>query len=97
MSMYSHRGMGAVPPGNARLNELLEQIRAEFDNQQRQTESFEHQSTLPSHNSHCSRLIGVMLGRKGKISQLFFTKHQEGHKSKQKHHKLTCIYSLSAS
>lgn len=47
MSMYSHRGMGAVPPGNARLNELLEQIRAEFDSQQRQTESFEHQSTLP--------------------------------------------------
>ncbi|PNP41495.1 hypothetical protein TGAMA5MH_06596 [Trichoderma gamsii] len=43
MSMYSHRGMGAVPPGNARLNELLEQIRAEFDSQQRQTESFEHQ------------------------------------------------------
>lgn len=47
MSMYSHRGMGAVPPGNARLNELLEQIRAEFDSQQRQTESFEHQSTPP--------------------------------------------------
>lgn len=45
MSMYSHRGMGAVPPGNARLNELLEQIRAEFDSQQRQTENFEHQST----------------------------------------------------
>lgn len=41
--------MGAVPPGNARLNELLEQIRAEFDSQQRQTESFEHQSTLPLH------------------------------------------------
>ncbi|KAL7912310.1 hypothetical protein GGI35DRAFT_444948 [Trichoderma velutinum] len=48
MSMYSHRGMGAVPPGNARLNELLEQIRAEFDSQQRQSENFEHQSTLPS-------------------------------------------------
>ncbi|KKP00410.1 glucose repression regulatory protein TUP1 [Trichoderma harzianum] len=43
MSMYSHRGMGAVPPGNARLNELLEQIRAEFDSQQRQSENFEHQ------------------------------------------------------
>ncbi|PHH92569.1 hypothetical protein CDD83_6848 [Cordyceps sp. RAO-2017] len=44
MSMYSHRGMGAVPPGNsARLNELLEQIRAEFETQMRQTEGFEHQ------------------------------------------------------
>lgn len=44
MSMYSHRGMGAVPPSNARLNELLEQIRAEFDTQLRQSENFEHQS-----------------------------------------------------
>ncbi|XP_044717565.1 WD domain, g-beta repeat domain-containing protein [Hirsutella rhossiliensis] len=44
MSMYSHRGMGAVPPGNsARLNELLDQIRAEFETQLRQTEGFEHQ------------------------------------------------------
>lgn len=47
MSMYPHRGMGTVPPGNsARLNELLEQIRAEFDNQLRQTEGFEHQSAF---------------------------------------------------
>lgn len=47
MSMYSHRGMGAVPPGNsARLNELLDQIRAEFETQLRQTEGFEHQSEL---------------------------------------------------
>lgn len=46
MSMYSHRGMGAPPPGNsARLNELLDQIRAEFETQMRQTEGFEHQST----------------------------------------------------
>ncbi|KAF4582897.1 transcriptional repressor rco-1 [Ophiocordyceps camponoti-floridani] len=44
MSMYTHRGMGAVPPGNsARLNELLDQIRAEFETQLRQTEGFEHQ------------------------------------------------------
>ncbi|KAF7544620.1 hypothetical protein G7Z17_g9797 [Cylindrodendrum hubeiense] len=36
--------MGGVPPGNsARLNELLEQIRAEFETQMRQTEGFEHQ------------------------------------------------------
>ncbi|ATY58716.1 transcriptional repressor TUP1 [Cordyceps militaris] len=42
--MYSHRGMGAVPPSNtSRLNELLEQIRAEFDTQMRQSEGFEHQ------------------------------------------------------
>lgn len=45
MSMYSHRGMGAVPLGNSgRLNELLDQIRAEFETQLRQTEGFEHQS-----------------------------------------------------
>ncbi|KAG5958161.1 transcriptional regulatory protein rco1 [Claviceps cyperi] len=44
MSMYSHRGMGAVPLGNSgRLNELLDQIRAEFETQLRQTEGFEHQ------------------------------------------------------
>lgn len=43
--MYPHRQMGGVPPGSsARLNELLEQIRAEFDTQIRQTEGFEHQS-----------------------------------------------------
>jgi len=55
MSMYSHRGMGAVPPSNsARLNELLDQIRAEFDTQLRQTENFEHQSrSLP--RLGCSR------------------------------------------
>jgi len=39
--------MGAVPPANggvaARLNELLDQIRAEFDQHLRQTEGFEHQ------------------------------------------------------
>ncbi|CEJ87641.1 Putative Transcriptional repressor tup1 [[Torrubiella] hemipterigena] len=44
MSMYPHRGMPAGPPGNsARLNELLEQIRAEFETQMRQSEGFEHQ------------------------------------------------------
>lgn len=38
--------MGAVPPANGgvnRLNELLDQIRAEFESQLRQTEGFEHQ------------------------------------------------------
>lgn len=47
MSMYAgHRGMGPVPPGNGgeRLNELLNQIRSEFESQMRATESFEHQS-----------------------------------------------------
>ncbi|OBR13905.1 WD domain-containing protein [Colletotrichum higginsianum IMI 349063] len=44
MSMYPHRAMGAVPPNNsARLNELLDQIRTEFDTQLRQTEGYEHQ------------------------------------------------------
>ncbi|KAI1378267.1 WD40-repeat-containing domain protein [Hypoxylon crocopeplum] len=41
MSMYPHRGM---PPQNAaRLNELLDQIRTEFDNQVRMNESYEQQ------------------------------------------------------
>ncbi|PHH62415.1 hypothetical protein CDD81_7134 [Ophiocordyceps australis] len=44
MSMYSHRGMGAVPPANpTRLNELLEQVRSEFETQVRQVESFNNQ------------------------------------------------------
>jgi glucose repression regulatory protein TUP1 len=50
MSMYpGHRGMGGVPPANggaARLNELLDQIRAEFESHVRQTETYEHQSKL---------------------------------------------------
>ncbi len=33
-----------MPPNNARLNELLEQVRAEFDTQIRQSDGFEHQS-----------------------------------------------------
>lgn len=47
MSMYpAHRGMGGVPPGNngARLNELLEQVRSEFESQMRTSENYEHQS-----------------------------------------------------
>jgi glucose repression regulatory protein TUP1 len=42
MSMYPHRGM-APPNNSARLNELLDGIRAEFDSHLRQAESFEHQ------------------------------------------------------
>jgi hypothetical protein len=45
MSMYPHRAMGGGPQGNStRLNELLEQIRVEFDTQMRATENYEHQS-----------------------------------------------------
>lgn len=42
--------MGGVPPANGggRLNELLDQIRSEFESQMRQTETYEHQSKLPA-------------------------------------------------
>jgi general transcriptional corepressor TUP1 len=48
MSMYpGHRGMPGVPPnGAARLNELLDQIRSEFESQMRTGETYEHQSTI---------------------------------------------------
>lgn len=49
MSMYpGHRGMAGVPAANgiARLNELLDQIRAEFETHARQNEGYEHQSKL---------------------------------------------------
>ncbi|KAL2816381.1 WD40-repeat-containing domain protein [Aspergillus cavernicola] len=42
--MYTaHRGM--VPAPNSRLNELLDQLRQEFENQSRSTGEFEHQLT----------------------------------------------------
>ncbi|KAL2786046.1 WD40 repeat-like protein [Aspergillus keveii] len=42
--MYNtHRGM--VPAPNSRLNELLDQLRQEFENQSRSTGEFEHQLT----------------------------------------------------
>ena len=45
MSMYPHQQrMGGPQSNQARLNELLEQIRAEFDSQMRQAGEFEHQS-----------------------------------------------------
>ncbi|KAK4138230.1 WD40 repeat-like protein [Trichocladium antarcticum] len=47
MSMYpGHRGMGGVPPANGgagRLNELLDQIRREFDSNAQQAEGYELQ------------------------------------------------------
>lgn len=48
MSMYNpHRGLG--PPtgaANARLNELLEGIKAEFETQARTSGEYEHSSEL---------------------------------------------------
>ncbi len=52
MSMYpAHRGIGGVPPANnsGRLNELLDQIRSEFETQLRTSENYEHQSESPKH------------------------------------------------
>lgn len=45
--MYNpHRGLGPAPgAGNARLNELLENIRAEFENQARASNDYEHSMT----------------------------------------------------
>ncbi len=45
--MYnSHRGMVAAP--NNRLTELLDQVRAEFENQAGRTGEYEQQSTFAS-------------------------------------------------
>jgi len=45
MSMYPGHRVGGMPPGNAsRLNELLEQIRGEFESAIRASENYEHQS-----------------------------------------------------
>lgn len=41
MSIYTHRGM---PQSAARLNELLDQVRSEFDAQVRINEGYEQQS-----------------------------------------------------
>lgn len=46
--MYNtHRGM--IPQPNNRLNELLEQLRQEFDNQSRTAGDYEHQGMRPRH------------------------------------------------
>jgi hypothetical protein len=45
--MYNaHRGMGPAP-GNPRLNELLDSIRAEFETQARASGEYEHSSKCP--------------------------------------------------
>ena len=52
MSMYNpHRGLGPAP-GNSRLNELLDGIRAEFESQARASGEYEHSSKYnPLRNS----------------------------------------------
>ena len=53
--MNPHRGLGPAP-GNTRLNELLEGIRAEFESQARASGEYEHSSTLPVW-VRCSRSV----------------------------------------
>jgi hypothetical protein len=50
MSMYG-RGM-APQAGNVRLNEMLDNIRAEFETQRQAGGEYEHQSTLFRHHAH---------------------------------------------
>ena len=62
MSMYPHRGMGGVPPGGngaSRLNELLDNIRSEFETQVRQCENYEHQSEPDPAAWHTGRQPGA--------------------------------------
>ncbi|PQE13908.1 transcriptional repressor rco-1 protein [Rutstroemia sp. NJR-2017a BBW] len=47
MSMYNHRGLGPAP-GTARLNELLDGIRNEFETQARASGEYEHNTCLSS-------------------------------------------------
>jgi glucose repression regulatory protein TUP1 len=61
MSMYNpHRGIGP-PPGNARLNELLDSIRAEFESQARASGEYEHSSTIPPNGMPVSRRLRLLL------------------------------------
>lgn len=60
MSMYNHRGLGPAP-GTARLNELLDGIRAEFDTQQRASGEYEHNSE--SHITMLGETMGMVNGR----------------------------------
>lgn len=55
MSMYPHRAMGGGPQANStRLNELLDQIRVEFESQMRTAENYEHQSRHITFTSTCT-------------------------------------------
>ena len=50
--MYNaHRGM--VPAPSSRLTELLDQVRAEFDNQQNRTAEYDQQSEFVSTEQVC--------------------------------------------
>jgi glucose repression regulatory protein TUP1 len=54
MSMYNaHRGMGPVS-GSARLNELLDGIRQEFETQARASGDYEHSSEFPISDEACT-------------------------------------------
>jgi len=56
--MYNpHRGLGPAPGGgNARLNELLDGIRAEFESQARASSDYEHSSKWKILESRWSQL-----------------------------------------
>lgn len=63
--MYnSHRGM--VPAPNNRLTELLDQVRAEFDNQHNRTGEYEHQSRFdPSHDTVRASVQSMLAAKHG--------------------------------
>jgi hypothetical protein len=65
-TMYNaHRGM--VPAPNSRLNELLDQLRQEFENQSRSTGEFEHQRkcTFLVFSSHIAAFSRLGVGPEG--------------------------------
>lgn len=78
MSMYNaHRGMGPAP-GNARLNEMLDGIRAEFETQARASGEYEHQSTFPFpcsaiNNCHCTRSLSRIIYEYSTIKNVILT------------------------
>lgn len=67
MSMYpAHRGTGVPPQANgpSRLNELLDQVRSEFESQARQSEGYEHQSKRRAlcHHKDPAKLSALKIG-----------------------------------
>ena len=62
MSMYNHRGLGPAQ-GNTRLNELLENIRAEFENQARVSGEVEQSSESHTVATACATGSGYLGGR----------------------------------
>lgn len=67
MSMYNpHRGLGPPgAPGNARLNELLDGIRAEFESQARASGEYEHSSkpSIADCRTACLMHMGINVMR----------------------------------